>query len=48
VDLGQDAAAQAAGFGDRAHARLAQRDDAEFGRHEEAVQGDQEQGQNDK
>jgi hypothetical protein len=35
-------------FGDRAHARLAQCDDAEFGRHEEAVQRHQEQGENDK
>ena len=47
VHLGQDAPAQALRLGDGAHARLAQRDDAEFGRHEKSVQHDEDQGQQD-
>jgi hypothetical protein len=47
VDLVQDASAQAARLGDGAHAGLAQGDDAEFGRHEEAVQCHQQQREND-
>ena len=47
MDFVEDAAAQAAAFRNRAHAGFAKGDDAEFGRHEEAVQRHQEQGQND-
>jgi len=48
VDFREDAAAQAGGFCNCPYARLAQGDDAEFRRHEEAVQRHQEEGENDK
>jgi hypothetical protein len=45
VDLAEDASAHALAFGDGAHAGFAQSDDAELGSDEEAVQHDQENGE---